>query len=129
MPLTQRIRDWARQVKRDSVTLWFASRHPQTPLLPKALCVFTVAYALSPIDLIPDFIPVLGYLDEVFLLPAFIWLAVRLVPADVLQACRQQADEWMRTQGSKPRSYVGAVVIVLLWLVFAALIGHWYFIR
>lgn len=63
---------WARRIKRDGVTLWFAKSHPRTPWLAKALGVFVVAYALSPIDLIPDFIPVLGYLDDVLLLPILI---------------------------------------------------------
>ena len=125
MPIRPTVRDWARRLKRDSVTLWFAARHPETPWLPKALCVFVVAYALSPIDLIPDFIPVLGYLDDVLLLPALIWLAVRLVPASILRASRTQAEQWMQTQGSKPRSYVGAVVIVVLWLGLAAVTGCW----
>lgn len=125
MPIRQTVRDWARRLKRDSVTLWFAARHPETPWLPKALCVFVVAYALSPIDLIPDFIPVLGYVDDVLLLPALIWLAVRLVPDPILRASRTQAEQWMQTQGSKPRSYVGAVVIVVLWLGLAAVTGYW----
>lgn len=63
------IRAWARHIKRDSMTLWFAYRDPKTPLLVKLLCVCVVAYALSPIDLIPDFIPVLGYVDDALLLP------------------------------------------------------------
>lgn len=111
-----RTKQWARKIKRDGVTLWFARKHPATPLLAKALAVVVVAYALSPIDLIPDFIPVLGYLDDVILLPVLIWLTVRLIPEPVMVECRTQADEWLTTQGAKPRSYVGAVVIVALWI-------------
>ncbi|KMZ12137.1 hypothetical protein BHUM_06415 [Candidatus Burkholderia humilis] len=70
----------AKRIKRDSMTLWFAYRDPRTPMLVKLLCVFVVAYALSPIDLIPDFIPVLGYLDDALLLPGLTWLAIRLLP-------------------------------------------------
>jgi len=125
MKLTLRILEWARKVKRDSVALWFAARHPQTPWLPKALCALVVAYALSPIDLIPDFVPVIGYVDDALLLPALIWLAVRLVPVAVLDESRRRADEWMRTQGAKPRSYIGAVVILVLWVAFASLTGYW----
>ena len=88
MNILQHARDWARRIKRDAVTLWFAYRDPRTPILVKALCVFVVAYALSPIDLIPDFIPILGYLDDVILLPGLIWLAVRLLPPAVLQLLR-----------------------------------------
>ena len=119
MPLLASVRTWARRIKRDAVTLWFASRHPAMPWLPKIVGIVAVAYALSPIDLIPDFIPVLGYLDDVILLPAMIWLAVRLAPVDVIAASRIEADRWMTEQGRKPHSQVGAVVIVALWLVTA----------
>lgn len=76
-----------------------------------------MAYALSPTDLIPDFIPVLGYVDDAILLPGMIWLAVRLIPAPVLAECRAQADDWIARGAERPRSYIGAAVIVLLWLV------------
>jgi len=126
MALTSSLRTWARRIKRDAVTLWFASRHPAMPWLPKVVGIVAVAYALSPIDLIPDFIPILGYLDDVILLPAMIWLAVRLAPADVIAASRIEADRWMTEQGKKPRSHTGAVVIVLLWLVTAWLAWRWW---
>lgn len=96
--------------------LWFARHHPDTPLFAKVLCVFAVAYALSPIDLIPDFIPVLGYVDDALLLPAMIWLAVRLLPTHVVEACRVQAEEWMLEQKAKPTSYVGAIAIAIIWM-------------
>jgi uncharacterized membrane protein YkvA (DUF1232 family) len=116
MPLQEDIRAWARRLKRDGVALWFAYRHPGTPLFAKALCMIVVAYALSPIDLIPDFIPVLGYVDDVLLLPALIWLTIRLVPDAVLDECRQRSDEWMAREGKKPRSAWGAVFIVCIWV-------------
>lgn len=115
MTIFESIRVWARRIKRDAVTLWFAYRHPQAPWLVKGLCAFVVAYALSPIDLIPDFIPVLGYLDDAILLPGLIWLAVRLLPGPVLDASRAQADTWIKEQGRKPRSLAGAVLILLIW--------------
>jgi uncharacterized membrane protein YkvA (DUF1232 family) len=115
-PISVRLRDWARALKREGVALWFASRHPGTPRAAKALCIFVVAYALSPIDLVPDFIPVLGYVDDVLLLPALMWLALRMIPAEVMAECRSQGDEWMRTHEGKPRSLAGAVAIVLLWI-------------
>jgi uncharacterized membrane protein YkvA (DUF1232 family) len=96
--------------------LWFARRHPDTPLLAKALCMFAAAYALSPIDLIPDFIPVLGYVDDALLLPALVWLAVRLLPAHVVDECRLQAQAWMDKERSRPASYAGAAAIVAIWL-------------
>lgn len=117
---------WARRVKRDGVTLWLATRSPRTPWYAKALSVFVVAYALSPIDLIPDFIPVLGYVDDLLLLPALIWLAVRLLPPPVLAACRAQADEWLRVQGARPTSRLGAALVVLAWIAVAALALVWW---
>ena len=110
------MRSWARGIKRDGVTLWFAYKHTGTPLMAKVLCVLVVAYALSPIDLIPDFIPVLGYLDDVILLPCLIWLAVRLVPADVLAESRTKAGEWMAREGKKPRSNWGILFVALVWI-------------
>ncbi len=115
-PLRQRVFLWSRRVKRDGVTLWFALRDPATPTLARVLAFVVVAYALSPIDLVPDFIPVLGYLDDVILLPGLIWLAVRMIPAPVLDACRARADEWMARQGRKPRMWLGVVLVVMLWL-------------
>ena len=114
MSIGDNLKAWANRLKRDGVTLWFAGKNPRTPWYAKALGVFVVAYALSPIDLIPDFIPVLGYVDDVLLPPGLIWVAIRLVPPDVLGECRGQADEWMQTKGSKPSSRIGAVLIVAL---------------
>ena len=87
-----RLRRWAGALKRDTTALWFACWHPGTPRVVKILALLIVAYALSPIDLIPDFVPVLGYVDELILLPAAIYLAIKLMPADVLAQCRSQAQ-------------------------------------
>jgi uncharacterized membrane protein YkvA (DUF1232 family) len=114
--LADRLRHWAKAVKRDGVTLWFAARHPSVPWAAKVLGLFVVAYALSPIDLIPDFVPVLGYVDDVILLPGLIWLAIRLIPAPVLAQCREQADEWMKTEGKKPTSRAGVLLVVAIWI-------------
>ncbi|MDP3310887.1 MAG: YkvA family protein, partial [Polaromonas sp.] len=111
MSVADRLRRWAQAIKRDGVTLWFATRHPGAPWYAKALGLFVVAYALSPIDLIPDFIPVLGYLDDVILLPCLIWLAIRMIPAPVVADCRDRADQWIRTQGGKPTSIAGAALV------------------
>ena len=107
MSLIQACRDGARRIRRDGLTLWFALRDPRTPWAARALGWFVVAYALSPIDLIPDFIPVLGYLDDVILLPGLIWLAIRLLPAQVLADCREEAAHWMAARKAKPRSRWG----------------------
>jgi uncharacterized membrane protein YkvA (DUF1232 family) len=118
-------RAWARRIKRDGLTLWFAGRHPGTPWLAKALGLVVVAYALSPVDLIPDFIPVLGYLDDVVLLPGLIWLAIRLLPADVLADCRAQAEAWMARQQRRPTSRWGLALVLAAWLAF----GVWLWLR
>jgi len=121
----QRLKAWAQRLKAELVALWFCTRHPRTPLYAKALAVALVAYAFSPIDLIPDFIPVLGYLDELILLPAGIWLVLRLTPADVLVECRAQAARWMDERRSKPRSYLGAALVIALWLAVLWLAWRW----
>lgn len=127
MSIAATITAWARRLKRDVVMLWFARRHRDTPLLAKALCIFAAAYALSPIDLIPDFIPVLGYVDEVLLLPALIWLAVRLLPGHVVDECRLQAQAWMEEKKGKPASYAGAMAIVAIWVLVAYWVVRTYF--
>ncbi len=121
MSLGESLKAWAKRVKRDGLTLWFAGKNPKTPWYAKALGGFVVAYALSPIDLIPDFIPVLGYVDDVLLLPALIWLTVQLLPEDVLHDCRRQADEWLQAQGRKPRSKAGVALVIAVWLLAAGL--------
>ncbi len=125
MSATDHLKSWAKKVKRDAVTLWFAARHPRAPWYAKALGVFVVAYALSPIDLIPDFIPVLGYLDDVILLPGLIWLAIRMIPAPVLAECRDKADHWMRTEGRKPVSRIGLVLVIAAWVACGWALWHW----
>jgi uncharacterized membrane protein YkvA (DUF1232 family) len=125
MSILQRLRDRARRIKRDGATLWFAMRDPRTPWTAKALCAFVVAYALSPIDLVPDFIPVLGYVDDVLLLPGLIWLAVRLLPDDVIADNRAKADDWMAREGRKPVSKAGAALVVLTWLAITAAAWRW----
>jgi uncharacterized membrane protein YkvA (DUF1232 family) len=125
MNLSARLKAWAKRTQRDGLTLWFAGRHQGTPWYAKAIGLFVVAYALSPIDLIPDFIPVLGYVDDVLLLPALIWLAIRLLPADVLQACRQEADAWLAAKHRKPRSRLGTVLVVGAWIAVGAAVLFW----
>lgn len=116
-----RLKGWARAVKRDVHALWLAARDPRTPWYAKAVAIAVAAYALSPIDLIPDFVPVLGYLDDAILLPLGILLAIRLVPAEVLLECRARAE----AAAARPVSRGGAVVIVVLWCAAAALLAWW----
>jgi uncharacterized membrane protein YkvA (DUF1232 family) len=118
-----RLREWARRLKREVVVLWICTRHPRTPLLAKVLAVAVVGYALSPIDIIPDFIPVLGYLDDLVVVPLGIWLVLKLVPGDVMAECRAEADLRMEEWRAAPRSRLAAAVIVFLWLAALALLA------
>ncbi len=119
------MREWAQRLKRDVVALWFCTRHPRTPFAAKALAAAVVAYAFSPIDLIPDFIPVLGYLDDLVLLPIGVWLVLKLVPPDVMAECRGQAARWLDEKNARPPSYLGAAFIVALWLAVLFLAWWW----
>lgn len=114
------LRQRARALKDQTYVLYFAARHPRTPWYAKLLVAGIVAYAFSPIDLIPDFIPVLGLLDDLVLIPLGIWLAIRLVPADVLAECRAHAQE-----RRKRVSRAAGAVIVAIWLALAGL-GLWW---
>lgn len=114
--MKQRLLAWAKRIRQDTLALWFAARHPDTPLAPKLLALFLAAYAFSPIDLIPDFIPVLGYLDEAILLPLGIALCLRMIPAPVLAACRARAAQWLEARRAKPSSRWGAAFMVALWI-------------
>lgn len=125
VPLLEALKNRARQLKAETFALYLAARHPDTPWFAKLLAATVAAYAFSPIDLIPDFVPVLGYLDDLVLVPAGIALAVRLVPAPVLAECRARAAEALA--GAKPVSRSAAVVVVAIWLVVGALVSAWVF--
>lgn len=124
--MLSQLRETARRIKRDGIMLWFACRHPRTPWWVKALAVFVVAYALSPIDLVPDFIPVLGYLDDVILLPGLIWLIVQIMPRDVRDECRVQAQDWMAQQQRKPISRWGIAFVLGVWALVAWGMWRWW---
>lgn len=117
------LRQWARELKRDVVALWIAARDPRVAWRVKMLAGAVAAYALSPIDLIPDFIPVLGYLDDLLIVPAGIWLAKRSIPAPLMREFRHRA---MRL-ADRPISMAAAVAIVLLWIGMA--IAVWMLVR
>lgn len=116
--LLDRVRQAARRLRRDVVALWLAARDPRVPWPAKAVCAVVAAYALSPIDLIPDAIPVLGYLDDLILVPLGILLAQRLIPAPLMAELRAAAD--LRVE--RPVSRIAAVVIVGLWIAATALV-------
>ena len=117
--MLSRVKQWARIVKRDTVCLYLAARDPRTPWYAKAIAASVVAYALSPIDLIPDFIPIIGYLDDVLLVPMGLWIAMRMVPDDVIEDCRARATQLT----ARPTSRIAALTIVVIWTGTAAGIG------
>lgn len=116
----KRLKEWARQIRRDVHAVYVAARDPRTPWYAKLLALIVAAYALSPIDLIPDFVPVLGYLDDAILLPLGVLLVVRLIPDEVMADARAAA---VAAEG-RPVSRAGAIVIVALWIA-AALLLLW----
>jgi uncharacterized membrane protein YkvA (DUF1232 family) len=114
-----RLRAWARRIRRDVVALWLAAHDGRVPLAARLVAAAVAAYALSPIDLIPDFVPVLGYLDDVVLVPLGILLAVRLVPPALMAEFRADAER----RGQKPVSRAGAAAILAAWVIGAALVA------
>ena len=114
-----RLRQWARTIKREAHALYIAARHPRTPWYAKALALAIAAYALSPIDLIPDFIPILGLLDDVILLPLAIAGVLKLVPADVMSESRAAAA----AAAELPVSRAASAAIVLIWVAAIGLTG------
>ena len=114
------LKDRAKQLKTDIPAVFLALKRKETPWGAKVLAALTVGYALSPIDLIPDFIPVLGYLDELIILPAMVALTVRLIPADVMAACRAEAEGMWKN--GKPKRWYYALPIIFVWLLVVFLI-------
>lgn len=114
------IRERAKKLKTDIPAVFLALKRKDTPLAAKIAAGVTVAYALSPIDLIPDFIPVLGYLDDVIILPALAALTVRLIPKDTMEACRREAEGFW--SNGRPKRWYYAIPIILVWLLIVCLI-------
>lgn len=111
-----------RKLKAETYALYLAYKHPRTPWYAKVFAALVVGYAFSPIDLIPDFIPVLGYLDDLVLIPAGIFLAIKMIPRDVLSECRAKASEAMAEgEEGKRKNWVAAGVIIAVWVLLAAL--------
>ncbi|MEI6521628.1 MAG: YkvA family protein [bacterium] len=110
---------WAKAIKREAVALYIACRDPRTPVMAKIIAGFVVAYIFSPIDLIPDFIPVIGYLDDLLLVPLGIWAAKKMIPEEVMIDARMKANDFFQ---NKPRIIWGAVIIGFIWLALLALL-------
>jgi uncharacterized membrane protein YkvA (DUF1232 family) len=118
----ERGKQWAREIKRDVVAVWIAARDPRVPWYAKCVAAGVAAYALSPIDLIPDFVPVLGYLDDLVIVPAGILLTVKLIPPDLMEEFRAEAA---RREG-RPQSRVAAALIVVIWIVTVVVVLRWW---
>lgn len=114
-PLLARLKKWAQALRREVFALYLAMRDPNVPWYAKTLAAIIAGYALSPIDLIPDFIPVIGYLDDVLLLPLGILLTVRLIPRDVMEDLRRQAAAM--EENRPPKCMTAAVIIVAIWIL------------
>ena len=123
MRFRENLEQRARNLKAETFALYLTARDPRTPWYAKLFVAAIVAYALSPIDLIPDFVPILGYLDDLILVPFGIALAIRLIPGPVLDDCRRKAQESLRD--GRPTSRTAAVVIIVIWLALAALGVLW----
>jgi uncharacterized membrane protein YkvA (DUF1232 family) len=121
----EQLKAGARALKREAYAIYLAARDPRTPWYAKALIFFVVAHTFSPIDLIPDFIPVLGYLDDLIITPAGIWLALRLIPSEVIVEARATAKTYNVDRGI---GRVGAMIIILVWII-AVAAAVYFFLR
>lgn len=113
----ERLKSRASALKNEAFAVYLAAKDPRTPWYVKALIFFVVAHTFSPIDLIPDFIPILGYLDDLIITPGGLWLAVRLIPAEVLDDARVAVANGAWSERSRRLGYVGVIVIVIVWIV------------
>ena len=125
MALLSDLKQRARLLKAETFALYLAARHPATPWYAKLLAAAVAAYAFSPIDLIPDFVPILGYVDDLILIPMGIALAIKMIPPAVMTECRARAQKII--SDGKPVSRAAAVVVVVIWLLLAALGIMWLF--
>lgn len=122
--MLEKLRSHARTLKNEAIAVYLAAKDPRTPWYAKVIAICTVAYAFSPIDLIPDFIPILGYLDDVIIVPAGIALAIRMIPADVLEDARKEAAD---SSVERSVGYVGMGIIAIVWII--VLIGILHLIK
>lgn len=121
MKVFTKLEEAARRIKYDAMTVYFSARDPRTPFFVRLLALAVAAYAFSPIDLIPDFIPILGYLDDIILLPLGIFLIIKLTPASVIEASRTKAME----ASAIPKSNLAAAAIIIIWILGAVAFGYW----
>ncbi|WP_179877402.1 YkvA family protein [Bacillus cereus] len=113
--IIQKMKQWARNLKKQLLVLYLAYRDERVPWYAKLFTMLVVAYAFSPIDLIPDFIPILGYLDDLILVPLGVYLASKLIPKEVLEDCKRKVEE--RQTISKPKNWITGIIIITLWIL------------
>ncbi len=118
----ERLKGWARALKRQAILLWLAARDPRVPWAARLLAAAIAAYAFSPIDLIPDVIPVLGLLDELILLPGLVWLVLRMIPPGL----KAELGERATTLAARPVSRAGALAVVVLWAAVLGAAAWWW---
>jgi uncharacterized membrane protein YkvA (DUF1232 family) len=122
MTLLDNLKSYAKQLKAEIITLYLVVRHPRTPWYAKLFIAGVVAYALSPIDLIPDFIPVLGYLDDLIIVPLGIALSIKMIPYPILIECREKA---LKINWNKKKNWKAGIAIIIIWIISVALVITW----
>jgi len=125
-PLLNRLKTMAHKLKANLMVMYLAYRDPRVPLFTKIFAICVVAYAFSPVDLIPDFIPILGYLDDFILVPLGVYIAIRMFPREVLQEYRTKAEE--RRKVGKPKNWIAGTLIIAIWIALAVWAG-WYVVN
>ena len=129
MKLLEKLKIKVKNLKKEIIALYYAYRHPRMPVLPKIIILFTIGYALSPIDLIPDFIPILGYLDDLLILPVLITLSIKLIPHEIMEESRKKAENQPL---QLKKNWFFAIVFVLIWiivLISIVLFGHSFYTK
>ena len=122
LSMIEKMKEKTSELKKQVFALYLAYKKKETPLIAKVFTVIVVAYALSPIDLIPDFIPVLGYLDDFILIPMGVAIALKLIPAEIMEECRKEAEA--KLQSDIPEAKAAGVIIVMLWILILGFIGY-----
>lgn len=119
MNIIKKLKEKAKKLKKEITAIYYAYQSPEVGFLPKLIILFTIGYALSPIDLIPDFIPILGYLDDLIIIPALISLALKLIPPEVMTEARKKAEQ---TPIQLKKNWVFAVIFITIWIILLAAI-------
>lgn len=112
--ILERLKDKARTIKRELMALYCAYKHPKVPWFAKAFIALIIGYALSPIDLVPDFIPILGYLDDLILIPIGITIALKMIPREIMEECRRNAA--VMDKNSLGKSWIAGGIIIIIWV-------------